>query len=80
MAVIAGWILILLACLLLVFELPMLYLLMTGDVAPGQPAFMGDPAPTKEQSLMMVMVSMGIVVAGFVLKEFAGRYRRGKAS
>ena len=75
----AGWILILLAGLALGFELPVLYLLLTDSVAPGQ-FVMGDPAPTKEQSAIFATVDAAVIGAGFVLKAFAGKYRRGKAT
>ena len=78
--IVFGWMVIALAAFFLIFQLPELYLLLTGQVAPGAPSFMGDPAPTVGEALIEALVLASILAAGFVLKELAGRVYRKKTA
>ncbi len=77
---ILGWGLIVIAGFVLIWDFVMLCLLLTGRIAPNEPVFFDDLAPTMGDAVIVVVVESVVVAAGFVLKRFAGRYTVGKSA
>lgn len=73
--VVLGWFLIVYGALTLAASLPVLYMLITGQVEPGKPYFVDDLAPTTWQALVTSAIGAAAVATGFVVKSFAARYK-----
>lgn len=72
--VVVGWLLVAFGALTLVTTLPMLYLLITGRLVPGEP-YWDDVAPTTMQALTATLIECVVVATGLVVIRMARRYR-----
>jgi hypothetical protein len=71
--VILGWAMLVLGVPALAFSLPFVYMLVTGQVKPGELCCMGEHAPTLEEATTEVIVFAVIVAVGFVLQDVASK-------
>lgn len=56
-----------------------LFLLLSGQVQPGQPMFLGDPAPTLGESARGLAIALGLLGAAYGLSRLARRRPRASA-
>lgn len=56
-----------------------LYLLLSGQVQPGEPMFLGDPAPTAGQSARGLAIAVVLLGAAYGLSRLARRRPRASA-
>ena len=75
----AAWLLIAYGALVSVAGLPHVYLLLTGELKPGEPSFMGEPAPSLAEALYVLGFAVGILALGFVVKRFALKWRQSES-
>jgi hypothetical protein len=73
--VFVGWILIVLGALSVAANLPVFYLLITGQVEPGKPYWVDDLAPTTTEALAATAIGCMVLAVGLVIKVFATRYK-----
>jgi len=65
---IAGWLLIAWSLLLLCSEGPLLYMLISGQIAPGAKSYMQAPAPTLGQQGAVVGFGFLVLISGVLLR------------
>ena len=56
-----------------------LYLLLSGQVQPGEPMFLGDPASTAGQSARGLAIALGLLGAAYGLSRLARHRPRASA-
>lgn len=73
--VVFGWLLIAYGALWLAAVLPVLFMLVTGQVQPGKPYWVDDLAPTTQQAFISTLSACVVVVVGFGVKAFSRKHR-----
>ena len=68
-----GWLFLIYGVLGVSFSLPVLYLLLSGMVLPGEPYYLDELAPTESESLIEVSIYMSVLVTGLFLRRYAKR-------
>jgi len=66
-----GWVAIIYGSLKAAASLPVLYMLMTGAVRPGEPYFVDDLAPMPADAFLAVLIGIGTIVAGSLVRVFS---------
>ena len=70
-----GWLLVVFGTWVFYESAYVLYLLITGQVQPGEPYSIDDLAPTPLQAFVSTLIACVIVAIGFVVARMAGRYK-----
>jgi len=65
---IAGWLLIAWSLLMLCSEGPLLYMLISGQIAPGAMSYLQTPAPTLRQQGAVVGFGFLVLISGVLLR------------
>lgn len=79
--VVLAWLVVIWGCFVVAFGAADLYTVTLGGAVPGQPAYMGDPAPTVGQAAGEIAVGVGLIALALVGRYWIGRrMKRAKAA
>jgi hypothetical protein len=70
-----GWLLVVFGAWGLAEYVYVLYMLITGQVVPGEPYSVDDLAPTTAQAFTSTLIACAILAIGFVVIRIAERYK-----
>lgn len=71
---ILAWVAVIYGALAAGASAPVLYLLLTGTVRPGEPYFIDELAPSQEEAIGAVLLGIGFVGGGALLRFLARKY------
>jgi hypothetical protein len=74
---VVSWVLIVLGTLSCGDTIAAAYMLLSGQVSPGEPYSLSDLTPTVGEALMDVLISAMFLVVGFVVRDAVTRRRDG---
>lgn len=77
--VVMGWLLVVVGAWILAENVYVLYILITGQVAPGERYLIDDFAPTPVQALTATLSACAVLAIGFVLIRIAERHKANEA-
>jgi hypothetical protein len=75
-----GWVLVVLGAIAVGANVPVLYMLASGLVEPGEPYWIDDLAPTMTQALVSTAIACAGLAIGLLVKRVAKRYASNPAS